>query len=73
MPERLPGAIIAETMKERRASHSSSREGYYDPRTGAVGYGRTYGEHSFNGRPVGAEPMVNFLTGPLPILPRPRD
>lgn len=28
-----------------------------DRRTGDVGSGRTYGEHSFNNRPVDAEPV----------------
>lgn len=28
-----------------------------DRRTGDVGFGRTYGEHSFNYRPVDAEPV----------------
>lgn len=27
---------------------------WYDPRTGVIGYGTAYGEHSFNGQPLGA-------------------
>lgn len=32
---------------------------WYDPHTGAIGYGNTYGEHSFNNRPIQVHPETN--------------
>jgi hypothetical protein len=67
--------------KDRRfilssSAHQQSEEGlgdiYYDPRTGVVGVGKSYGEYTFNNRPIGAvsldqtekdDPVIDESTG----------
>jgi hypothetical protein len=43
----------------------SRQQIWYDPDHDAIGFGQTYGEHSYNGRPVkakyGLEALKSFL------------